>query len=522
MTPPGADAGGLRGVQIPATPSPLPNESNAQPLTLIAPAADSLQTDPANLTFTWTPHPRARWYRLRVENGAGKALLVHRFDDPAAICTESLCTVQVADADGALKDGRRYRWLVAAKVLGREELRRSEKLGFTLNYTSLDRVQVSPPREIAYTNFAANQVQLKSAAGNDLGGFPRNGTLPVWSLTGNELAYVNTSAQIALYDFRTASVSTVGGNPNAVIPQIKDTYWDPVWSPDGGKIAFVLSSDLAASSDRVDIFVMDADGNNIVNLTAGLTTQVHVLPAWSPDGTQLAISASASGNDFDIFIISATDGSLIATVTDDNFPDGAPFWSVNGDKLAFLSPTNPDCLPFCVANADGSEVDTFNPLPPPTGNGDPLDWGTVWLPTGDYAFARLTLTPSLTSALYLHSGGSDQLLFNDGWFPKWRPSPAETLLVYGVEVGELAVWNTTNYLPELGPGVEVVARALSSLNATYTSSEAPHVVFKRVLINGVGNERIAFVLNSSLNNCITDYNSNGYVAYIECSSSVVQ
>ena len=54
----------------------------------------------------------------------------------------------------------------------------------------------------------------------------------------------------------------------------------PAWSPDGKKIAFVSNRN-NVNKDRVQIWVIDADGKNPIRLTDGL---VDANPDWSPDG----------------------------------------------------------------------------------------------------------------------------------------------------------------------------------------------------------------------------------------------
>src|SRR2546422_5263788 len=55
---------------------------------------------------------------------------------------------------------------------------------------------------------------------------------------------------------------------------------DPVWSPDGTRIAFESGREDGTS----DVYLMNADGSNRVQLTRGSTG--NLLPAWSPDGAR--------------------------------------------------------------------------------------------------------------------------------------------------------------------------------------------------------------------------------------------
>jgi TolB protein len=65
--------------------------------------------------------------------------------------------------------------------------------------------------------------------------------------------------------------------------------YDPVWSPDGGKIAFV-----SQFHDSDDIWVSDPDGNNMRNLTPN-TWEWDKHPTFSPDGRQIAFWSNRDG-----------------------------------------------------------------------------------------------------------------------------------------------------------------------------------------------------------------------------------
>ena len=88
---------------------------------------------------------------------------------------------------------------------------------------------------------------------------------------------------------------TANGTGLKPIPQIPgpmNTYRsDPVWSPDGTKIAFVLSQQPNHHSELggipSDIWVMNSDGSNAHAITQ-TADYCEREPEWSPDGTRIA------------------------------------------------------------------------------------------------------------------------------------------------------------------------------------------------------------------------------------------
>jgi Tol biopolymer transport system component len=101
--------------------------------------------------------------------------------------------------------------------------------------------------------------------------------------------------------------------------------FQPAWSPDGEKIAFVSERE-----GNFDIYVMDADGKGkVTNLTKSETPEYH--PAWSPDGRYIAFSSYRKGN-LDIYRMNA-DGTDEIRLTDDPARDDEPDWSPRGGIL---------------------------------------------------------------------------------------------------------------------------------------------------------------------------------------------
>src|SRR5438270_12332836 len=75
----------------------------------------------------------------------------------------------------------------------------------------------------------------------------------------------------------------------------------PAWSPDGSKIAFTRYG-----ANASDIYVMNADGGGIVQLTNTPGNDDH--PAWSPDGSKIAFSSARAARHASV-VLTATAGS---------------------------------------------------------------------------------------------------------------------------------------------------------------------------------------------------------------------
>jgi TolB protein len=185
------------------------------------------------------------------------------------------------------------------------------------------------------------------------------GGQPFWSPAGRRIAFANrqkssSGGYVHPYRFDIYVMNTNGSGLRRLAPTSFDT--DPVWSHDGGKIAYVRA---------YDIWLMNADGTGQRKLTSGAGRDL--LPSWSPDGRKIAFERRLGNREgrrhgassFDIYVVNA-DGSGLRRLAENG---SRPLWSSDGKKMAFSRPLGngngfPETLDnweIFVMNADGGE-----------------------------------------------------------------------------------------------------------------------------------------------------------------------
>lgn len=191
----------------------------------------------------------------------------------------------------------------------------------------------------------------------------------------------------------------------------------PAWSPDGTRIAFYAYH----GGGNADIYVMEADGSNIVNITNSPTTNDRY-GAWSPDGTRLAFHSnrpetSDDSRDFEIYIYDFRDQSLVQVTTND-VDDLGPDWSPDASRIAFHSYTNGTHQIYTI-QPDGNERRQLTP--------DDLVSAAfpTWSPDGERLAFHVN-NGTFSQIFLINSDGTDlrallQLAVDDQ-FPDWSPN----------------------------------------------------------------------------------------------------
>jgi Tol biopolymer transport system component len=127
--------------------------------------------------------------------------------------------------------------------------------------------------------------------------------------------------------------------------------FDPTFSPDGTQIAFESTRD-----GNSEIYTMNPDGTHQTNRSKKAST-ADFSPAWSPDSQKIAFARTQDGNS-EIFTMNAN-GSSQKNVSNDPRLDDDPAWSPDGQKITFSSERNAGTG---VNNPTGDgEIFTINP-----------------------------------------------------------------------------------------------------------------------------------------------------------------
>ncbi len=152
----------------------------------------------------------------------------------------------------------------------------------------------------------------------------------------------------------------------------------PSYSPDGTQIAFRGDLDLVEPSGDEEIYVMNADGTNVRQLTSN--ADFDSAPSWSPDGRRILFERAPAGTftpgteapEKDIYVMDA-DGTHVRRLTDSPGLDEGPEFSPDGTKIAFSSDRDGQ-QEIYVMDADGSNPRRLTDNP---ARDESPDWQTL-------------------------------------------------------------------------------------------------------------------------------------------------
>ncbi len=224
---------------------------------------------------------------------------------------------------------------------------------------------------------------------------------------------------------------------------ISSSYDDaePAWSSDGQQIVF--HSNRAGS---YDIFVSDARGRNIQNLT-NTSDQDERMPDWSPSGWRFAYEVGDGVNNGEVWVIDIEENRAYFLTT-----GRAPAWSLEGDRVALMRKQSDGYWQIYIQDTQtGATTALSHP-------GEHCRF-PAWSPDGEWiAYNTFVFGSQPQGATYDlwrtradGSGGPERLTTaGDSGRPSWSPD------------GRRIVYNYGEYLHIL----EVSAGSMTKLNRT--------------------------------------------------------
>ncbi|AMJ65356.1 S9 family peptidase [Hymenobacter sp. PAMC 26628] len=256
---------------------------------------------------------------------------------------------------------------------------------------------------------------------------PASESKPRFSPDGKYLSFVSSRGEDDGGNAQLWLLNRAGGEAEKVT-KLKGSVSDYVWSPDGQRIAMILKDadpdsltaaqkakkktappividrfqfkqdvDGYLNKQRQHLYVFDVATRRLVCLTPGPYDE-H-LPAWSPDGKQLAFSSKRGPDpdrhdNYDLFLIDAQAGAparpLLATDVPESAPNygSRPAWSPDGRHIAFVQGGPKEQLVYALHQLMVVDV-AGGPARPLTAGLDRNTTQPEWVPDGKSVYFLL-------------------------------------------------------------------------------------------------------------------------------------
>lgn len=274
------------------------------------------------------------------------------------------------------------------------------------------------PQVFTVMAVGSDKSQLTDSAGGNF--------YPAWSYDGKNIAF--TSARTGQPELWLMAAG--GASPTQLTFPPDSGNFIPVWSRDGSRIVFASNR-----TGHPEVWVMNADGTGQVQLTTTTTTSTTrngnqiiwgIHGSFSPDGQKIAYASTESGRS-QIWAMDA-DGSNPVQLTTPalaSYPDAnASVWSPDGTKIAFWSGFETEYGDIFVMDVDGGNRTqlTFESATPGVNSDNP-----AWSPDGLQIMFETNRSGSVETWVMNADGSNPQQLFSFGYGAgrlPWQPVPA--------------------------------------------------------------------------------------------------
>jgi len=259
-----------------------------------------------------------------------------------------------------------------------------------------DNRPAGPPSQVEYS-IDRPEVASVTAGGVVTGGAVGGATITArtpWGTVATARLYVTDDLLLSVR--RGAGADLVQLNSNdagSLVPILSNGNLNQqaVWSPDGTRIAFSATVD-----GNADIYVMDADGENVTRLTTAPESDTE--PDWSPDGGTIAFT-SMRGGATQVWAMNA-DGSGARSLTSGAGANSSPAFRPDGRTIAFISTRDGNADLFEMGN-EGADARAITRTPEPESN-------PAYFPNGDLAVA--VERPGRADILRIRAGDGQRIM----------------------------------------------------------------------------------------------------------------
>jgi TolB protein len=275
--------------------------------------------------------------------------------------------------------------------------------------------------------FIANSASLRNAA-HLVSDFIYSKILGVRGAFATRIAYVTVHGQPPSQHFQLIVADADGENPKVILESAQPIM-SPSWSPDEQWLAYVSFENRLSG---VYVQKVHTGERQLVSARVG----VNGAPAYSPDGTHLALTLSGAGGNLDIWLLDLSTQGL-TRLTDDPAVDTEAAWSPDGKSLYFTSDRagGPQIYKLDIAQPKRVERITFgsayNARPRLSPDGKKLAY--VTREGGNYRIAVQDLASGTVSVL--SHGSLDES-------PSFAPNGA--LIIYAGRDGEVGTLQTVS------------------------------------------------------------------------------
>jgi Tol biopolymer transport system component len=149
-----------------------------------------------------------------------------------------------------------------------------------------------------------------------------------WSPDGTQIVFFDQPARESIPE--TYVVSSEGGKPQRLLPEVKEPIMDANWSPDGRKIVFSNCNCVDGTADsKYHIRILDLASHQVTTLPG---SEGMISPRWSPDGRFIAVLSSLDSHNPRVYDFETKQWSElpVGPVVD------WPTWSKDSRSIYFL------------------------------------------------------------------------------------------------------------------------------------------------------------------------------------------